>query len=164
MPKFSRGDMWDVYDTVDLFCITTNATIRTNERLVMGSGIALQARERFPDIDLRLAQLIGKDRLIPTSNPEVTGIESYNLVFDTKTKIAAFQTKWYFKENAPLSLVEMSIRELRTWVLDQGRWVNVALNFPGIGYGGLSKALVVESLKELPKSVTIWEYENGTVR
>lgn len=56
MPEFRRGDMWTAYEPADLFLITTNSTIRPDGALVMGRGIARQARDRFPG----LAEVLGQ--------------------------------------------------------------------------------------------------------
>ena len=78
MPTFTTGNMWDAYPATDLFVITTNSFITAerfghDERLVMGRGIALEARNRFPGIDNRLAKLIRSTsghlgRLLPSSS------------------------------------------------------------------------------------------------
>ena len=54
MPQFKTGDMWTAYTAADIFLITTNATITTRGALVMGRGIARQAKERFPGLDTAL--------------------------------------------------------------------------------------------------------------
>ena len=55
MPQFKTGDMWTAYTTADLFLITTNSTLKTSSHaLVMGRGIARQAKERFPGLDIAL--------------------------------------------------------------------------------------------------------------
>jgi hypothetical protein len=49
MPQYKRGDMWSAWDSADLFVITTNSTLRLGDKnLVMGRGIALQAKSAFP--------------------------------------------------------------------------------------------------------------------
>lgn len=59
MPKFKTGDMWTAYTAVDLFLITTNSTLKQGDRaLVMGRGIARQAKERFPGLDTALGRQI----------------------------------------------------------------------------------------------------------
>ena len=56
--RFRSGDMWDVYNEADLFLVTSNSFVKKDERLVMGAGIAKEALDRFPNIDLRLGQAI----------------------------------------------------------------------------------------------------------
>ncbi|MFW6042645.1 MAG: hypothetical protein ACOC9C_03095, partial [Chloroflexota bacterium] len=52
--------MWTAYDDADLFLITTNSTLKKNGALVMGRGIAQQARNRFPGLDLALGREIAR--------------------------------------------------------------------------------------------------------
>lgn len=59
MPTFVTGNMWDSYEVADLFLITTNSTLTRPNKLVMGRGIALQAKERFPGLDTALGRQIG---------------------------------------------------------------------------------------------------------
>ncbi|HRQ42375.1 MAG TPA: hypothetical protein PLD25_31040 [Chloroflexota bacterium] len=58
MPQFKTGDVWTAYVAADLFLITTNATITVQGALVMGRGIARQAKERFPGLDIALGGYI----------------------------------------------------------------------------------------------------------
>lgn len=58
MARFCVGDMWQQYEQADLFLITTNSALRRDGALVMGRGIARQARERFPGLDAALGQEI----------------------------------------------------------------------------------------------------------
>jgi len=58
MPHFQRGDMWPAFATAGLFLITTNSTIRKDGALVMGRGIARQARDRFPGLAVNLGRYI----------------------------------------------------------------------------------------------------------
>jgi hypothetical protein len=58
MPQQQQGDMWSVYQEADLFLITTNATLKRNGALVIGRGIARQARDRFPGLDIALGRHI----------------------------------------------------------------------------------------------------------
>ncbi|MCZ7671791.1 MAG: hypothetical protein M5U34_34010 [Chloroflexi bacterium] len=58
MPTFVTGNMW-IPIVADLFLITTNSTLTRPNKLVMGRGIALQAKERFPGLDTALGRQIG---------------------------------------------------------------------------------------------------------
>ncbi len=60
MPTFQKGDMWSAYPEADLFLITTNSTLQPGNILVMGRGIAKQARERFPGLNKALGQQIAQ--------------------------------------------------------------------------------------------------------
>ena len=52
-----KGNIWDYYDKGHWICITTNCSINSKGENVMGRGIALQAKQRFPE----LPKLIGHD-------------------------------------------------------------------------------------------------------
>jgi hypothetical protein len=101
MPTFATGNMWDAYATTDLFAITTNSFITRDERLVMGAGIALEARNRFPGIDSRLAKLIRST----SGHPGY-----YGLLIDPATHIAAFQVKQDWRNPADTALILGSTR------------------------------------------------------
>jgi hypothetical protein len=151
MPTFTTGNMWDAYPATDLFVITTNSFITAerfghDERLVMGRGIALEVRNRFPGIDSRLAKLIRS-----TSGH----LGYYGLLIDKLTHIAAFQVKQDWRNPADTALILGSTNALVRWLA--GRPLRVALNFPGIGNGRLSRADVLPCLSSLPANVTIWE-------
>ena len=56
--KLRQGDMWSVFSEADLFLITANATLTLQGKLVMGTGIAKEARDRFPGLDQALGKAV----------------------------------------------------------------------------------------------------------
>lgn len=52
------GDIWDNIDAYDAVVITTNGFVKNNGEAVMGRGIALAAKERFPQLPFKLGQRI----------------------------------------------------------------------------------------------------------
>ncbi len=54
--KETQGNIWEI--PCKFRVITTNGQVRKDGRLVMGKGIALQARERFPGIDVILGDMV----------------------------------------------------------------------------------------------------------
>lgn len=144
------GDMWQIFNQTDLFCITTNSTITRNDRLVMGRGIALQARNKLPNIDLYLGKQIKFHR-------------DYGLVIVSNFRpqlIAAFQVKYHWREFADLSLIILSTDKLKTYIT-KTKPLRVDLNYPGIGNGKLNEADVFPLIVELPDCVHIWRFDNG---
>jgi hypothetical protein len=96
--QLQYGDMWTAWDSADLFAITTNSTITKDGRLVMGRGIAQQARDRFPGIDKELAS-------------QFTSGDRYGLLVSPQwpaQKLAAFQVKIHWRSKASLDLIEYS--------------------------------------------------------
>jgi hypothetical protein len=124
-----HGDMWSAWDSANLFLITTNAIVTKDGRLVMGRGIAEQARERFPGIDKTFGSMIESGT-------------RYGLFVSPdwpKEKLGAFQVKMHYRDNASLELIEYSTACLNNWC-NQHPEAKVHLNFPGIGYRKLSAA------------------------
>jgi len=54
--KEITGDIWDFYEKGFWIVITTNGNVKDNGEAVMGKGIALQARQRYP----LLPSMLGK--------------------------------------------------------------------------------------------------------
>jgi len=44
------GNIWDHIDEYDAIVITTNGFVKNNGEAVMGRGIALEAKERYPEL------------------------------------------------------------------------------------------------------------------
>ena len=148
MPKYQKGDMWDAWDSADLFLITTNGAIKRNGALVMGKGIALQAKQRFPGIDMALGKQVS----------EKYG-EYFLLVSPDfpRKKFGCFQVKYDWQTKASLNLIEKSTNCLIDFLDNYGDDLRVHLNFPGIGAGKLDRQKVLNIIEKLPDNVTIWE-------
>jgi len=68
--KFQKGDMWTAYKDSDLFLITTNSFVRKDGELVMGRGIAQQAKRLYPMVPKIAGEWIlnnqFRDKFFPT--------------------------------------------------------------------------------------------------
>lgn len=151
MPHFQRGDMWTAFATADLFLITTNSTIRKDGALVMGRGIARQARDRFSGLD----EVLGKQIL------SLCGDQGqYGLLVSPRwpeAKLGAFQVKGHYSQPAGLELIRHSTGMLCAWCAAHPD-EQVVVNYPGIGNGSLRRKSVLPIIAQLPEQVTIWEY------
>lgn len=151
MPQFQVGDMWTAYETAGLFLVTTNSTLTADGRLVMGRGLARQARERFPGLDAALGAQI----------QTLCGSQGfYGLLISRRwpaAKLAAFQVKHHWQRPADLSLIARSVTALTWWARYHADCA-IHLNFPGIGNGCLARTAVLPLLTSLPDNVSIWEY------
>lgn len=150
-----KGDMWSVYGKTDLFCITTNSIIKNNGELVMGRGIALEAKNRFPLIPLAAARVINKNKKygLRILFPEYYGADKDQI-------IGLFQVKYNWKDKADLDLINYSTNELIDFTNDQLYYqsdLRIDLNFPGIGNGRLNRNKVLPIIEKLPDSVHVWE-------
>ena len=143
--------MWLAYDEADLFLVTTNSTLQPGNILVMGQGIAKQARERFPGLNKALGQQIA----------QTCGRNGqYGLLISPcwpQAKIGAFQTKTDVRQPASLFLIQGSTTTLKQWA-EAHPQAQIHLDFPGTGYGDLLREKVLPIVNQLPDNVTLWEY------
>lgn len=140
-----KGDMWTIWQEADLFCITTNSYIRSDGALVMGRGIALQTKQRFPGVEFALGK-------------RIRHLGLYGLLVSEKwpaAKLAAFQVKRHFAHAAELDIIRHSAAMLAEWA-EAHPQAQVHLNFPGIGYGRLEYDQVLPIIETLPENVSIW--------
>ena len=151
MPQFRLGNMWTAYTAADLFLVSTNSTIRQDGALVMGQGIACQAKERFPGLDAAL----GRQIQALCGNQGI-----YGLLVSPRwpaAKLGAFQVKQHYSQPASLELIRRSTAALCAWCIKHPT-TTVVVNFPGIGNGRLRREVVLPIIVQLPDQVTIWEY------
>jgi hypothetical protein len=167
--------MWSAYDAAGLFLITTNSTLKQNGALVMGRGIARQARDRFPGLGLALGRQIGQRcgrlgqyyLLVSPRWPEARmgALQAYTEPGRSACTEPGRSVKTRYDEAAVLPLIRKSLIALRLWCTKHPG-VQIHVNFPGIGNslpracrgGGLPRAAVLPALMELPDHVTVWEY------
>jgi hypothetical protein len=152
MAEFRNGDMWTAYDEADLFLITTNSTIRQDDALILGRGIARQARDRFPGLDKALGR-----QILNTCG----SLGQYGLLVSPRwpeAKLGAYQVKSHYDKPASLALIQHSTAALQAWCAAHPT-AQVCLNFPGIGNGRLPREQVLPIVQQLPANVTIWEYQ-----
>lgn len=146
--RVRTGDMWSVFNEADLFLITANATITVEGKLVMGAGMAKEARDRFPGLDAALGKAV------------IARGKRYGLLISSdwpRAKLGAFQTKLHWKDPSQLSLISEGVGMLILWCKAHPN-AHVHLNFPGIGHGNLPRTEVLKLLEPLPDTVTIWEF------
>lgn len=153
MASFERGNIWSKFYCSNAFCITTNSYIRNDGELVMGAGIALQAKKIFDDLPLALGRKIKKKcghlgvyGTLPSNRKEID-------------KIVAFQVKRHFKNKADLNLIQKSASQLST-IATKYPNKRLDINFPGIGAGGRDVEEVMPIVKQLPDNVHIWRFKN----
>lgn len=129
------GNLWEYHDRGQWVCITTNGVVRRGGNAVMGRGVALQARNRFP----KLSSLLGK-RLMRNGNH----VEPFSSL-----RLFTFPVKHHWKSLADLNLIVRSCQELVKH-LDSHRWTNsVVLPRPGCGNGGLDWQNVRDAIHEI---------------
>jgi len=130
------GNIWDFHKQGYWVVVTTNGVVKSNGEAVMGKGIALEAKERFPG----LARDLG--RAIVSGGSKLWIWPEYRLI--------TFPTKGNWRSKARPLLIERSCQELVGWLdatagfftkvlkvrLDEER-AKIYLPRPGCGNGGL---------------------------
>ena len=163
MPIYKQGDYWS--DTADYKLITTNSVVKKNGALVMGRGLAKQARDAIPGIDKQFGQRIQWFRnetghwtyglLLPKLTADTQLLRHGNFGFNS---LGAFQVKYNFSEAAILELIVYSTGMLAERARSEPD-KTFALNFPGIGNGGLEYDTVKPVVDLLPDNVNVWTFD-----
>jgi len=132
------GDIWE--QKCDWLCITTNGIIAKNGKAVMGKGIALQAKQLYPDIDKILAQKIKERGNIVSS-----------LWWDCENKrhIISFPTKEHWRNKSSLVLISNSAKQLKEYFDNMNMKPIIMLPKPGCSCGQLDWKDVKDSLSSI---------------
>jgi hypothetical protein len=147
MPTYEFGDMWDAYQRCKRFFVTANSCLREDGRLVMGAGMARQARKRFSHLNVDLERHAGKKVR--------NHLSEYNLRL-LSFKLGLFQTKTHPSKDSGLGIISDSASALKRYAEPIRN--SVHLNFPGIGCGNLPVEEVKPALEPLPGNVHVWRY------
>lgn len=134
--KEIKGNIWDFHEKGCWICVTTNGVVNEDGEAVMGRGIALEAKKRFPGLPHDLGMAI-------TSK----GNKLYSW---PKCRLVTFPTKHHWMDMSDLCLIEKSCQELVSWVDAVCSFLTSALKIPmvtesakiylprpGCGNGGL---------------------------
>lgn len=146
-----RGNMWSVLAQTDLFLISANSTLKANGALVMGRGLAREARDRFPGLDHEAGMTV-----LATAPRRCFPQVTYGLIVLPTKPLGLFQVKYHWADPAVHYLIAESIRRLGS-LIQAKELARVDLNFPGIGNGRLTKEEVLPIISKLPDSVHVWE-------
>jgi hypothetical protein len=132
-----QGDMWSLTEEFapDAVCITTCQVLNHRGHLVMGAGIAKQAKAMHPSLPKLWGEAVreGRDIII------TPGLASYALV--------AFHTKTHWKDPSTTSLIKESAKGLLQ-AADLNEWQCIFLPRPGCSNGGLRWEKVKPVLEE----------------
>jgi hypothetical protein len=124
-------DIWKKHDEGEWICITTNGTLNKQGYLVMGKGIALEAKKRYKDIP----ETLGAE--VELFGNEVTYIGKYKMFF--------LPTKDNWRDKSDINLIKRSCLELSSLVTDMGL-SKVYIPMVGCGCGGLDWKRVKEEI------------------
>jgi hypothetical protein len=118
-------NIWDKHKQGYHICITTNRVI-TQHGLVMGAGIALEAKNRYP----HLPKLLGEIYFNFKATTYAPVVEILTL------RIFAFPVKNHYRDKAKLDYIEESSHNLMAQI-ELYKYDRVYLPRPGCGLGGL---------------------------
>lgn len=119
------GDLWTY--PAEFRCITTNGVVNARGELVMGKGIALEAKRRYPSLPKLLGAAVQKQGNIPVM-----------FMDGSCNGIISFPTKHHWRNPSDLDLIAESAEALAYW--SRHDWdvpPVIALPRPGCGNGGL---------------------------
>lgn len=133
--KETVGNIWDYHDKGEWIVITTNGSIRKDGACVMGRGIALQAKQRYPKLPFGLGKLLADE-----------DYGNYNYAF-SQYRIITFPVKLKWYQKASLPLIHNSTVGLLRKIMEL-RLENVYMVRPGCGNGGLDWTDVKPILEE----------------
>ena len=114
-----EGNLWKFHTPTNWIVIPTNGSIRQDGACVMGRGVALQAKKRYPKLPYELGHHIF------SAGNNVCTFKDYGLL--------TFPVKHKWFENADLELIEKSAKQL-LYVVDRP----IYLPMVGCGNGKLS--------------------------
>lgn len=143
--QLQKGNIWDNETEFDYVCITTNSIIKSDGTCVMGAGIALEAKKRYPAIAADFGKQIRDKSLHGKECPLLLAGGKY----------IAFQTKLHWRDPSPLWLVERSCQRLKL-LAEKYPEKTFALPYPGISNGRLTKEQVRPLIDILPNNVTVF--------
>lgn len=121
--KESKSNIWN--SNANYICVTTNGVVKRNGALVMGAGIAKQARDGYPGIDMHLGNVVKLHGNIP---------HMYNMGTNQPI-IISLPTKHHWKDKSDLNLIIESIYNITGMIPPNSK---VALTRPGCALGGLN--------------------------
>lgn len=131
-----EDNLWEV--SCDLRVITTNGAVRSDGACVMGRGCALEAKQRFPGIDLKLGRLLREHGNRVMRLAQLTD----------GSELASFPVKHHWKEEADPALIQRSAHQLVA-LANRFDYTNVIIPHPGCGNGKLSWEQVRPILSEI---------------
>lgn len=138
--RFKTGNMFKE-SKANTFAVSTNGVIKKDGRLVMGAGAALSALCAFPDADRELGDYISSYHVLdPVQNSYI-----YLVATASSGRLIALQTKTHFRKRSDPLLLSVSLKEFAKIAYERHQLI--AMNMPGVGYGGLRQDLVVSLLK-----------------
>lgn len=130
--KEITGDIWALHDAGNWITIPTNGAVNSRGECVMGRGLALDVKMRWPDFPTYLGDVILR--------------RGNGVIFWWPHRIVTFPVKHHWRERADLDLIKTSAEELvgeqNTKILAREKITTIFLPRVGCGNGRLSWEIV----------------------
>ena len=140
----ATGDIWSMLTDGDAIIITTNGILNTEGRLVMGKGIALEAKTRVKGVDRIAGDMVGRYGNHAWLLDPAHMTPRWDMIF--------MPVKEHWRDPADLALIERSAHEIvkivaqeihigGVWAEDHPDYVrlpNIYLPHVGCGAGSLN--------------------------
>lgn len=133
------GSLWENLGLADVLIVPTNGRVRRDGEAVMGAGLALAVKERWPSV----ANSLGYNLTAHGNHVHILAlVKKPGLAESTKMSdhmtIVSFPTKDHWKDPSDLGLIAGSVLELRTLADKRPDWKRIVLPRVGCGRGGLT--------------------------
>jgi hypothetical protein len=134
------GDIFNEAIPRDAICVTTNGVLDRHGCLVMGAGIALEAKMKFPS----LPEIWGKEVKKRGMGPVFAVSELENVNYS----IISFPTKYDWRTPSSIDLIMGSCRILKR-VSDERGWDRILVPRPGCQNGKLEWSFVRSKISKI---------------
>jgi hypothetical protein len=151
-----RGDMFLNSPPEEWIGFTANGMLNNKGELVMGAGNALQMKQRFPDMPLKIGNKLRGLGEATGARPPYT----FNVMALPTYKVIVFQSKLDWKDQSPTQLVIQSLQKLND-AMQTRPTMKLNMPVPGIGHGGMDfEAVKLLIEKHCPaENITWWVKE-----
>lgn len=153
--KINKGNLWE--SNADVILVTANSYLKNDGSLAMGKGAALEMKNRFPKLPHVFGEFIKN---------KCGHLGFYGVCISPENNFSGvLQTKYHYKDESTIDLIEKSLMELTEhmdlFAENVGYMQNVAVNYPGIGFGKLSMDEVEPTLYKVCENYPIGFYYIG---
>jgi hypothetical protein len=119
----------------------------------MGAGAAKAVRDKFKGIDATFGRMLKPENIKPEYREAMR--DQYGFIYDLRRVnttegvwVCALQTKARYSEKSNLGFIDKSLAMASEYFLPYGTLYTVSMAYPGIGFGGLTKAEVQPLLEK----------------
>lgn len=137
-----------IHTTADIFSLPAQALVNpVNLVGVMGKGLALQFKQRYPEVFTDYRRAIEEGELVE-GLVQAVSISNESFYDTNKPEIVVnFPTKYHWREASPIELVERGLRALAQFVV-QTKIYSIAIPPLGCGCGGLDHEQVLYCVED----------------